>query len=131
MARKRIFISFDYDNDKDLPGNLIAQAQQSESPFSFVDLSVKEPIDSKWRQEVRKKIRNCHFVIVVCGQHTHQATGVAAELSITQEERKPYFLLRGRSRKKCKKPNNARREDPIHPWKWTRLEKLFSTVGQE
>ena len=33
LARKRVFISFDYDNDRDLPGNLVAQARESASPF--------------------------------------------------------------------------------------------------
>ena len=130
MARKHVFISFDYDNDRDLPGNLVAQAKRSESPFAFVDRTVTEPFDSKWQQEVRKLIRNSDLVVVICGQHTHQAAGVAAELSITQEERKPYFLLRGRRRKTCTKPKNALRKDTIHRWKWTTLQKLFTNEGR-
>ena len=130
MARKRVFISFDYDNDKDLPGNLVAQAKRSDSPFSFVDRTVTEPFDEKWKQEVRKLIRKSDLVVVICGQHTHQAAGVAAELSITHEERKPYFLLRGRRAKTCSRPKNALRNDPIHPWNWTRLEKLFANAGR-
>ena len=129
MARKRVFISFDYDNDRDLPGNLVAQAKRSESPFAFVDRSVTEPFGSKWKREVREVIRNSNFVVVICGQHTHQAAGVEAELSITREERKPYFLLRGRRRKTCTKPKNALRKDTIHPWNWTTLQKLFETPG--
>ena len=130
LARKRVFISFDYDNDRDLPGNLVAQARESASPFAFVDLSVKEPIDTKWRQEVRKKIRKCDFVIVMCGRHTHQAPGVAAELAIAREVGTPYFLLHGRSGKTCTRPKNALRDDSIHPWKWARLEKLFANAGR-
>lgn len=40
MATKGMFISFDYDNDKDLPVNLVAQASNPESPFSITDQSV-------------------------------------------------------------------------------------------
>ena len=130
MARKRVFISFDYDNDRELPGNLVAQAAQSESPFAFVDLSVKHSIDERWKQEVRKLIGKSHFVVVICGQHTHQAAGVEAELSITRDLRKPYFLLRGRRGKTCTRPNGALRDEPIHPWKWATLQRLFENAAR-
>ena len=130
MARKRVFISFDYDNDKNLPGNLVAQAKRSDSPFAFVNRTVTDPFDSKWKQKVRKLIRNSDLVVVICGQHTHQAAGVAAELSITRELRKPYFLLQGRRGKTCTKPGNASTEDPIHPWKWATLRRLFENAGR-
>ena len=92
---KSVFISFDYDNDRDLPGNLVAQAARSDSPFSITDRSVRAPIDENWRREVRDRIRRVDLVIVICGEHTHDADGVAGEVTITQEERKPYFLLKG------------------------------------
>ena len=130
MARKRVFISFDYDNDRNLPGNLVAQAEKPESPFAISDLSVKHSIDGRWQREARKRIRKSDLVIVICGQHTHQATGVEAELTITREVDKPYFLLRGRRRKTCIRPKNASREDKIHPWKWATLQKLFENPGR-
>ena len=33
MSGKRVFISFDFDNDKDLPGNLVAQANEKNRRF--------------------------------------------------------------------------------------------------
>ena len=45
MATKSVFISFDYDHDNDLRGNLVAQARDSESPFSITDWSLRVPID--------------------------------------------------------------------------------------
>ena len=42
---KSVFISFDYDND--LPGNLVAQAARSDSPFNITDRSVRAQIDEK------------------------------------------------------------------------------------
>ena len=79
MAAKGVFISFDYDNDKDLPGNLVAQAKYPESPFSITDRSVKEPINENWRRRVRQLIKGADLMIVICGQHTRDAAGVAAE----------------------------------------------------
>ena len=106
MTTKGVFISFDYDNDKDLPGNLVAQARNPESPFSITDQSVEEPISENWRRQVRQLISEADLMIVICGEHTHDAVGVAAEVTIAQEEEKPYFLLKGRKRKTCTKPRS-------------------------
>ena len=50
MTTKSVFISFDYDNDNDLPGNLVAQATRPDSPFNITDRSVRAPIDEKWEK---------------------------------------------------------------------------------
>lgn len=124
--KKRVFISFDYDNDKDLPGNLVHQSKKREAQFAIVDLSLKHSEESNWKEEVRARIREVDLVIVICGEHTDTARGVAAELSITRDEKKPYFLLWGRRRKTCKKPPMALAKDDIY--KWT-LENLNNLIG--
>ena len=126
MAVKRVFISFDYDHDNDLRGNLVAQAENPESPFSIVDSSVKHRIDENWRKEVRGRIRGSDLTIVICGEHTHDAPGVAAEVTIAREEGKPYFLLKGRRRKTCTKPQMALGTDKIHKWTWNNLTQLIA-----
>ena len=129
MAKKRVFISFDFDNDADLRDNLVAQSKHRESPFSIVDCSVRAPYDEKWRRKVRSIISNADLTIVICGAHTHTAKGVAAEIAITREEGKPYFLLRGRPNRTCTKPAMARASDKIHAWNWPNLQKLIYTWG--
>ena len=128
MPTKCTFISFDYDHDRDLRGSLVAQANKPDSPSSITDWSVKEPFDDNWRKNVRDLIRRADITIVICGEHTHDAKGVTAEVTIAQEEKKPYFLLKGRQRKTCKKPMSARKEDEIHPWKWNKLKGLINGV---
>ena len=126
MATKSAFISFDYDNDNDLRGNLLAQANKPESPFSITDWSVKEPINEKWREKVRDLIRRADLTIVICGEHTHQASGVAAEVAIAKEEKKPYFLLKGRRQKQCSRPTTAPKKKAMHPWTWPTLKELIA-----
>ena len=126
MAVKRVFISFDYDHDNDLRGNLVAQAKKPESPFSIKDRSVRYRIDESWRKEVRDRIRGADLTVVICGEHTHDAPGVAAEITITREEGKPYFLLKGRRRKTCTKPKMALRTDEMHSWTWDNLRQLIA-----
>ena len=129
MARKRVFISFDFDNDADLRDNLVAQSKLPDSPFSMVDCSLRAAYDERWRQRVRNVIRGADLTIVICGAHTDTAKGVAAELTITQEEGKPYFLLQGRPHRTCTKPAMARASDEIHAWNWPSLQKLIYARG--
>lgn len=126
MSTKSAFISFDYDHDNDLRGNLVAQAENPESPFSITDWSVRERISERRRQVVRDRISRADLVIVICGEHTHDAPGVTAELTIAREEGKPYFLLKGRRRKTCTRPRSALRTDVIHPWRWDTLRRLIN-----
>ena len=126
MAIKRAFISFDFDHDEELRDALVGQAKNPDSPFRIVDWSVHEPFDEKWRQRVRALIRKANLTIVICGEHTHDARGVTAELTITQEERKPYFLLKGRPDKTCTKPRTALKSDKIYKWTWPNLQKLIA-----
>ena len=104
MAKTRLFISFDFDHDEDLRNLLAGQAKNEDSPFEFTDASVKEPMTGDWKEKVRARIKRVDQVAVICGEHTDTAAGVSLELTITQEEKKPYFLLWGRRGKTCKKP---------------------------
>ncbi len=125
MAMKRTFISFDFDHDEELRNALVGQAKNPDSPFSIADWSVKEPFTGNWKEKVRSRIRRTDLTIVICGQHTHTAKGVAAELTITREEGNPYFLLWGRPRGKCTKPDMARHSDKIYNWTWKNLRLLI------
>ena len=129
MVKKSAFISFDYDNDKDIYGSLLAQSEDPSLAFSISDWSVKERITEKWKEKVRDRIRRADLTIVLCGEHTDKAAGVAAEVTIVREEDKPYFLLKGRKCKPCKKPGNALKTDEMHKWTQKNLKKLISNVG--
>lgn len=125
MAKKRVFISFDFDHDEDLRNLLVGQSKNPDSPFELADWSVKEPMTGDWKAKVRTRIRSVDQVLVMCGQHTHTASGVSAELTIAQEEGKPYFLLWGRNGKTCTKPTSAKQSDKIYSWTWDILKKLI------
>jgi len=47
MAKKRVFISFDFDNDKTLKDFIIGQAKNEDSPFEVSDYSLKEAAPEK------------------------------------------------------------------------------------
>lgn len=123
---RRTFISFDFDHDQALRNLLVGQAKNPESPFSISDWSVKEPMTGNWKEKVRERIRRTDLTIVICGEWTHTAAGVAEELKITREESEPYFLLWGYSDKTCTKPTSALSSDKIYNWTWDNLKSLIN-----
>src|SRR3989475_10582625 len=125
MPPKRAFISFDFAHDEDLRNLLAGQAKNPDSPFEIRDRSLKEPLTGDWKEKVRRRMDNVDIVIVICGEHTHTATGVAAELTIARDARKPYFLIRGRSGKTCARPTAALQSDKIYDWTWDNLKALI------
>lgn len=125
MAKTRVFTSFDFDHDEDLRNLLVGQAKNLDSPFELSDWSVKDHMTGDWKAKVRERIRKVDQVIVICGEHTDTATGVSTELLIAQEEKKPYFLLYGRSGKTCVKPKAAKESDKMYKWTWDNLKALI------
>ncbi|MCI7689618.1 TIR domain-containing protein [Trueperella pyogenes] len=121
---QRAFISFDYDHDARLKDLLVGQARYPDSPFEISDWSIKTA-STTWRTEARRRIRASDVVIVLCGQYTHTATGVATELSIAKEERIPYFLLKGYKDFRCTAPTTASSNDKIYNWTWENLKLLI------
>lgn len=126
MVKKKVFISFDYDHDEELKIALVGQSKHPNSPFEIVDMSIKEAIDSKWKEHARKRIKNCDVVIVICGYYTDKATGVSAELTIAQEEKTPYFLLCGRAKGDVVKPLGSLSSDKIYNWTWDNIQALLN-----
>ena len=126
MAIKSAFISFDFDHDEDLRNLLAGQAKHPDSPFEIKDRSLKEPLVGNWKEKVRGRMRNVDIVIVLCGENTHTASGVAAELSIARDIETPYFLLWGRNGKTCTKPTSALPTDKIYEWTWDNLKSLIN-----
>jgi hypothetical protein len=124
MSKKRVFISFDYDHDEILKTFLVGQSKLPDSPFELADWSIKEAIDENWKKKARTRIRSIDVVCVICGEHTHTATGVSAEVKIAQEEKVSYFLLKGYKDTTCIKPTAANTADKMYAWTWDNLKTL-------
>jgi hypothetical protein len=126
VAKKRVFISFDFDHDEDTKTMLAGQAKLPDSPFDFKDASVKEPLTGDWKEKVRRRMDNIDVVAVLCGEHTHTANGVRDELTIAQDKDKEYFLLAAYSDKTCTKPTSAKSGDKVYKWTWSNLKTLIN-----
>ena len=125
MTRKKLFVSFDFDNDATLKMLFVNQSKHPGAPFDIWDSSVKQHMEGDWQTKVRAKMRDVDIVCVLCSTTTHTAKGVAIELQIAKDLGKPYFLLWGYKDKVCNKPTSATQGDKIYKWEWEQLKKLI------
>lgn len=125
-TKRRVFISFDFDNDGGAKIMLAGQAKLADSPFDFKDSSVKEHLTGDWKAKVRGRMDNIDVVIILCGEQTNNAAGVAAELDIAREKGKEYFHLAAYSDKNCYLPRTAKPEDKLYQWTWDNLKALIA-----
>lgn len=88
MASKRIFISFAIE-DKTLRDFLVGQAKNENSPFTFVDMSVKQPWDSAWKTKCRTKIKGCDGVLAIVTENSKEADGQLWEVQCAKDEGVP------------------------------------------
>jgi hypothetical protein len=123
MGLARVFISFDFDHDAEIKELLAAQAKLKDSPFAIADFSIKVATRD-WLNEARKRIRTSDVVVVLCGRHTHRASGVGIELQLAREEKVPYFLLAGYPDGTVTLPEGANNEK-LYEWTWPNLKILI------
>ena len=88
MANKnRVFVAFAIE-DETQRDFLKGQSLNTNSPFEYIDLSVKEAYESDWKEKVRTRIRGCDGVIALVSKNSLSSTGQKWELSCAREEGK-------------------------------------------
>lgn len=92
MAEKKvIFVAFAIE-DKTQRDFLKGQSLHTKCPFEYVDMSVKEPYSSEWKERVRTRIRRSDGVIALVSKNSTSSTGEKWEIQCAKEEKTP---LRG------------------------------------
>jgi len=92
MAEKKvIFVAFAIE-DKTQRDFLKGQSLHTKSPFEYVDMSVKEPYSSEWKERVRTRIRRSAGVIALVSKNSTSSSGEKWEIQCAKEEKTP---LRG------------------------------------
>lgn len=90
---KRAFISFHIDDEAQV-GLLRHQAKDDRFDLEFVDYSVKEPFDEKWKTQCTERIKQSSVVIVMVGKETHTREAVLWEINKAYELGKPVIGVR-------------------------------------
>ena len=122
-TRKKVFVSFDFDNDKFLKDSFIGQCKLAQSPFEVMDCSLKEAKKEKeWAEKARKKIEQADLVIVILGPQTHKSPGVLREIAIAKELKKKVIQLIGYKDGTYQRIKGA---GSLYHWKWETLKKIL------
>jgi len=123
MAKKRVFVSFDFDNDKTLKDFIIGQAKLPDSPFEVVDTSLKEAAPMKtWEDKARAAIKRSDIVVVMVGPSTYKAPGVFKEVQMARDEGISIVQVIGYKDGNYTAVPNAGK---LYAWNWDNLKKLL------
>jgi hypothetical protein len=93
MAKtKRIFIAFAKEDEK-CRNLLKGQSLNTDSPFEYVDMSVKAPYNSSWKTRTRTRIKGSDGVIALLSKNSPKADGELWEINCAVEEGKKLLGL--------------------------------------
>lgn len=124
MAKTRVFVSFDFDNDRVLKDFIFGQAKLADSPFDVIDHSLKEAAPERdWEQKARAAIGRAEIVLVMVGAQTHKAHGVLKEVAMAREAGVKIVQIIGYKDGNYTLVPNAGR---LYAWNWDNLKKLLS-----
>jgi hypothetical protein len=125
MRKTKVFVSYDFDNDKVLKDFIIGQAKLPDSPFEVSDHSLKEAAPQRdWETKARAAISRADKFIVMLGSTTRYAPGVKKEIAIAKQLGKPRFQIIGY--------RDGSRDWAVpdagvtYSWNWDNLKKLLA-----
>lgn len=83
---KKVFVSFDWDNDRKIKNFVTGQAKLPTSPFSAIDLSMREEAPQRsWENVAERRIMQCDLLLVMVGRQTYKAQGVQKEVAMARK----------------------------------------------
>ena len=125
MSKKRVFVSFDFDNDKTLKEFIIGQARLPDSPFDVADHSLKEAQPQRdWEAKARQAIARAEVFLVMLGPRTRYASGVLKEVKMAIDLGKPRYQIIGYSNGSSDWAVSG--GGRVYSWNWDNLKKLLS-----
>ena len=88
MADKKVvFVAFAIEDERQRDF-LKGQSLNTNSPFEYIDMSVKDPYDSDWKDRVRTRIRRSDGVIALVSKNSLTSSGQKWEIACAGEEKK-------------------------------------------
>ncbi|MGY4385719.1 hypothetical protein ACVWYN_002765 [Pedobacter sp. UYP24] len=85
--KKVLFIAFSI-HDERQRDFLKGQSLHPRTPYEFIDMSVKEPYSSEWKERVRTRIRRSNGVIILVSKNSLLSSGQKWEIQCAKEEGK-------------------------------------------
>ena len=125
MATLDIFVSFEFDKDRDLKDNFYKQAKTN-TRHRLRNCSLNEVYpDESWKSKAPEAIKECDVLVVLIGQDTHNAPGVKVETDMARSFDKPIRQIRPKDRPYNGLPHH---QEPI-PWDWKKINTELDAVS--
>ena len=126
MPKLNIFVSFEFDKDKDLKDNFYKQAKE-QTPHRVQDHSLKEAHpDEKWKKKAKRAIAQSDVVVVLIGEDTHNAPGVRVETDMARSLNKPIVQIRPQNRSYT----GLEHLGPPIAWRWQTINTKLDEIAQ-
>lgn len=123
MEKKKVFISFDYDNNLDLKNLLVGQAKLPDSPFEISDWSLKEAAPEwDWESKAEAKIKKSDIIVVITGTYTYCASGVKKEIYLAKKHNKRVVQIKPQGTN----PTRVYDAGVLYDWTWDNLKSILS-----
>ena len=88
MADKKvIFIAFSVKDERQRDF-LKGQSLNTDSPFEYTDMSVKEAYETEWKKRVRTRIKRSDGIIILVSKNSLTSSGQKWEIQCAKEEKK-------------------------------------------
>ena len=86
-AKKIVFVAFAIE-DARIRDMIKGQSLNTNSPFDYIDMSVKEAYDEAWKEKVRTRILRSDGVLVIVTNNSLNSSGQKWEIQCAKEEKK-------------------------------------------
>ncbi|WP_417500069.1 TIR domain-containing protein [Methylophaga sp.] len=86
-TKKTIFIAFAIEDERQRDF-LKGQSLNTNSPFEYIDMSVKQAYDTDWKNKVRARIKRSDGVIALISNNSLSSSGQKWEIVCAKEEGK-------------------------------------------
>ncbi len=86
--KKTVFVAFAIEDERQRDF-LKGQTLHPRAPYEFIDMSVKQPYDSEWKERVQTRIKRSNGVIVLVSKNSLTSSGQEWEIQCAREEGKP------------------------------------------
>ena len=93
VSKRRVFISFHIEDEAQVE-LLRQQAKDKKYDIEFVDYSVKEPFDDKWKTRCTERIERSSVFVCMIGPETHKREAVLWEINKAYELGKKVIGVR-------------------------------------
>lgn len=82
--RKTIFVAFAIEDER-IRDMIKGQSLHTDTPFDYIDMSVKEAYETDWKSKVKTRILRSDGVLAIATKNSPASTGQKWEIACAQE----------------------------------------------